>query len=161
MNISLGRRGVPNIRKGGPSSRTGGLEICIPYPYISLQLDKSVRSKPWRIKGDPLHKDSLSYCWNEKLFWVKSNIKYYLSHENWMNRLLNIICWLRKYSILIWKYSNIWTYLWSEIVHHVHKKLTVSFFFNFSIKSCSNFKIRDSFGKLRTCRFQKCPWFWN
>ena len=30
-------------------------------------------------------------------------------------------------------------------------------FLNFSIKSWSNFKIRDSFGKLRTCRFQNCP----
>ena len=29
MNISFGRRGVPNIRKGGPPSRHGGLEICV------------------------------------------------------------------------------------------------------------------------------------
>ena len=31
----------------------------------------------------------------------------------------------------------------------------------FSAYSWSNFKIRDSFGKLKTCRFQNCPWFWN
>ena len=37
----------------------------------------------------------------------------------------------------------------------------IRFFLNFSIKSWSNFKIRDSFEKLRTCRFQNCPWFWN
>ena len=37
----------------------------------------------------------------------------------------------------------------------------LSFISIFSAYSWSNFKIRDSFGKLRTCRFQNCPWFWN
>ena len=30
----------------------------------------------------------------------------------------------------------------------------------FSAKSWSNLTFRDSFGILRTCRFQNCPWFW-
>ena len=31
----------------------------------------------------------------------------------------------------------------------------------FSAKSWSNLTFRDSFGILRTCRFQNCPWFWK
>ena len=38
MNISLGRRGVPNIQKGGPSSRTGGLEICVQVGQMYVQV---------------------------------------------------------------------------------------------------------------------------
>ena len=41
-----------------------------------------------------------------------------------------------------------------------HRTL-VSFISIFSASSLSNYKIRDSFGKLKTCRFQNCPWFWN
>ena len=41
----------------------------------------------------------------------------------------------------------------------VKKTHLVSLISIFSSYSWSNFKIRDSFGKLRTCRFQNCPWF--
>ena len=41
------------------------------------------------------------------------------------------------------------------------KKWTLSFFLNFSIKSWSNFKIRDSFEICTFSAFQNCPWFWN
>ena len=41
-----------------------------------------------------------------------------------------------------------------------HRHL-VSFTSIFSASSWPKSKIRDSFGKLRPCRFQNCPWFWN
>ena len=37
----------------------------------------------------------------------------------------------------------------------------MSFSSIFSANIWPNFNFRDSFGKLRTCSFQNCPWNWN
>ena len=37
----------------------------------------------------------------------------------------------------------------------------IQVFLNFSIKSWSNIKIRDSFEIYMFSAFQNCPWFWN
>ena len=49
------------------------------------------------------------------------------------------------------KYSNVKT----------NQLSWVQFFLNFSIKSWSNFKIRDSFEFYMFSAFQNFPWFWN
>ena len=59
-----------------------------------------------------------------------------------------------------WRYQV--SMVWQKIIILLDKKAPlVSLISIFFAYSWSNFKIRDSFEKLRTCRFQNCPWFWN
>ena len=59
-----------------------------------------------------------------------------------------------------WRYQV--SMVWQKIIILLDKKAPlVSLISIFFAYSWSNFKIRDSFEKLRMCRFQNCPWFWN
>ena len=55
--------------------------------------------------------------------------------------------------------------LWNKI--NTYSKVQINplswiwVFLNFSIKTWSNFKIRDSFEIYMFSAFQNCPWFWN
>ena len=49
-------------------------------------------------------------------------------------------------------------YLYSKV--RINPLSWIRFFLNFSIKSWSNFKIRESFEFYTFSAFQNCPWFW-
>ena len=78
----------------------------------------------------------------------------------WGNNFLDI--WGSFWSLILFLINFL---LWNKI--NTYSKVQINplswiwVFLNFSIKTWSNFKIRDSFEIYMFSAFQNCPWFWN
>ena len=77
-------------------------------------------------------------------------------YTNYIQYLMKL--WLKCFIFKDWSELQLW-YWFNNWKIFIEDDLCSTF--NISAKYCSNSTFRDSFGILRTCRFQNCHWFSN